>query len=407
MINSQLTDVAKPSRFVCVFNRRRDDYQVPLALAEAGLLECFVTDFYLGESPKSLWPEPLRRRALPGLPAAKVKSVWRSFLLQAVLSLWGNPPDWMWPLNGRILAKTAAKSARQSGSALYCYSYYLPESAERQPGRPVIDFEFHPDAALSLEILREDAAAYPECAQSFARELLAERIDRRHGWHLADAVVCASTMTRRSLEYAGCDPAKITVIPYGAPPPTAALSKLRPPGTCRFLFVGQGIQRKGLHHLLSAWPEIAATGAELTLVCYAIDPALAAMANQPGVRLLARQGRSDLEQIYSAHDVFVMPSLIEGFGLVYLEALAAGCHVIGTPNTGLPDLPLDSAALTLVSPGQIDELAAAMRALVERKEQGSLNPPAIAAQAAKWQWADFRKAIADHARAVLSGEDAR
>lgn len=344
---------------------------------------------------------------MQGLPAAKSKSVWRSFLLQAALSLWGNPPDWMWPLNGRILAKTAAKSARQSRAALYCYSYYLPESSERQPGRPVIDFEFHPDAALSLDILRDDAAAYPECAQSFARELLAERIDRRHGWHLADAVVCASSMTRRSLEHAGCNPAKITVIPYGAPPPSKALAGPRLPGACRFLFVGQGIQRKGLHHLLRAWPKIAATSAELTLVCYAIDPAFADMAKQPGVRLLARQERSDLERLYAAHDVFVMPSLIEGFGLVYLEALAAGCHVIGTPNTGLPDLPLDSAALTLVSPGKIDELAEAMRALVRRKEQGRLDPAVIAAQVAKWQWADFRLAIADHARAVLNAETVR
>lgn len=407
MITRPPADVAKPSNFVCVFNRRRDDYQVPLALAEAGLLECFVTDFYLGESPTSMWPEPLRRRVQPGLPAAKVKSVLRSFLLQVALSLWGNPPVWMWPLNGRILAKAAEKSARQTGSALYCYAYYLPELSERRLDRPVIDFEFHPDAALSLEILRDDAAAYPECAQSFAREQLAERIDRRHGWHLADAVVCASSMTRRSLEYAGCDPAKITVIPYGAPPQTAALSGPRPLGPCRFLFVGQGIQRKGLHHLLRAWPKIAATGAELTLVCYAIDPALAAMAKQTGVLLLSRQERSDLEQLYSAHDVFVMPSLIEGFGLVYLEALAAGCHVIGTPNTGLPDLTLDSEALTLVTPGQIDELAEAMRALVRRKEQGGLNPAVIAAQAAKWQWTDFRLAIADHARAVLSAEYAR
>lgn len=407
MIPSPPTDVPNASRFVCVFNRRRDDYQVPLALAEAGLLECFVTDLYLGESSKSIWPGPLRRRTVQGLPGRRVKSVLRSFLLQTALSLWGKPPDWMWPLNGRILASTAARKARRSGAALYCYSYYLPESIDRQPSRPVIDFEFHPDAALSLEILRDDAAAYPECAQSFTRELLAERIDRRHGWHLADAVVCASTMTRRSLEHAGCDPAKITVIPYGAPPSSAAQSRPRPPGTCRFLFVGQGIQRKGLHHLLRAWPKIAATGAELTLVCYAIDPALAAMAKQTGVRLLARQERGDLERLYVAHDVFVMPSLIEGFGLVYLEALAAGCHVIGTPNTGLPDLPLDSAALTLVTPGKIDELAEAMRALVRHKEQGRLDPAVIAAQVAKWQWADFRLAIADHARAVLNAETAR
>lgn len=407
MITRPPAHVPKPSNFVCAFNRRRDDYQVPLALAEAGLLECFVTDLYVGEIATPIWPAPLRRRAVAGLPFALTKSVWSSFLLQVSLRLFGGPPDWMWPLNARMLARAAGRHAKQKRAALYCYASYLPEPIDRQPGCLVIDFEYHPGAALSLEILRADAAIYPECAQSLAREELAGLGEQPSRWEQADAVVCASTMTQRSLEHAGCDPAKITVIPYGAQPLSATFPTPRSPGLCRFLFVGQGIQRKGLHHLLRAWPALAATGAQLTLVCYSIDPAIAALASQPGVSLLPRQGRGELEALYAAHDVFVMPSLVEGFGLVYLEALAAGCHIIGTPNTGLPDLPLDAEALTLVLPGQIDELADAMRALVRRKEQGGLNPAVIAAQAAKWQWTDFRHAIADHARAFLSAEYAR
>ncbi len=221
-------------------------------------------------------------------------------------------------------------------------------------------------------------------------------------WKVADAVVCASDMTRRSLEYAGCPAERITTIPYGFAPPSFEPAP-RPPGPCRFLFVGQGIQRKGLHHLLRAWRECPPPDSELTLVCYRIDPGIAALADMPGVRLLGRQSRPELDALYAASDVFVMPSLVEGFGLVYLEALAAGCHVIGTANTGLPNLPLDGDAATVLPAGDIPAIAGALRACAIRKAEGGFDPAAIAAQAGAWSWAQFRSAIADHARGVAGG----
>jgi len=98
-----------------------------------------------------------------------------------------------------------------------------------------------------------------------------------------------------------------------------------------------------------------------------------------------------------------MPSLIEGFGLVYLEALAAGCHVVGTENTGLPDLPLGPDARTLVPSGDIEALAATIERLIARHEAGGFDALAIASEARRWTWADFRERIADHARTVAAG----
>lgn len=100
-------------------------------------------------------------------------------------------------------------------------------------------------------------------------------------------------------------------------------------------------------------------------------------------------------------DVFIMPSLIEGFGLTYLEALAAGCHIVGTANTGLPDLPLSDAARTLVPVGDIAALGQAIEQLIARKAAGGFDAVAIAGEARNWTWSDFRARIADHARSVL------
>jgi glycosyltransferase involved in cell wall biosynthesis len=125
------------------------------------------------------------------------------------------------------------------------------------------------------------------------------------------------------------------------------------------------------------------------------------MIRSPSIRLLHRQSPAGLDALYRASDVFVMPSLIEGFGLVYLEALARGCHVIGTANTGLPDLNLSAKAATLVEAGDLHALAAALASGRDAALAGRLDKIAIAAAAAAWSWPDFRKAIAQHAAAMI------
>ena len=205
---------------------------------------------------------------------------------------------------------------------------------------------------------------------------------------------------KRTLVHAGCNADRIVVIPYGSPPPTAVL-KSRPRGSCRFLFVGQGVQRKGLHHLAEAWRLAALQGCELTVASYLIDPGIAPMLELPGVRLLGRQNSAELASLFAAADAFVMPSLVEGFGLVYLEALAAGCHVLGTGNTGLPDMELSNVAATIIPPGEPDTLASALTAIAQRKASDGLDPEGIRAEAARWGWSDFRCSIAAHAESLL------
>jgi glycosyltransferase involved in cell wall biosynthesis len=268
----------------------------------------------------------------------------------------------------------------------------------------MLNFEFHPLPHLTYETLKADAARFPEVSASFANEenSLQEEVVT-DSWRISDAIVCASSLTRRSLEHVGCDPSKITVVPYGfrdrsSLPPVQARAD---DGKCRFLFVGQGIQRKGLHHLVRAWQAAGLSDCELTLVCYHIDPGIRDLITSPSIKLLGRQSRDQLQQIYASADVFVMPSLVEGFGLVYLEAIERGCHVIGTHDTGLPDLPLSSDAVTVLASGDLDALQSALHELRRRKLARELDPVGIQAEIDKWTWQDFRRTIADHARRFL------
>lgn len=390
------------SGFVSVINGGRDGYQVPQALREAGLLRRHVTEFYPPDNPPRWWPRFLTRRRNPHLPSAEVVQSPLNFLLQRTAMAAGLPMGPVFARTDAMLGRTGLRAANRFGANLYCYAGYVPPAAAIPADMKVIDFEFHPLPGLTLEMLAADAAAYPEVAQSFAaerRQLSDARVT--DSWRRADAIVCASAMTARSLVHAGCDPGAITVVPYGFEPGAAAAPRSAE-GPARFLFVGQGVQRKGLHHLLHAWRAIDPADAVLTVVCYQIDPGIAPLADQSGVTLLPRQPRAALDALMRSADVFIMPSLVEGFGLSYLEALAAGCHVVGTANTGLPDLPLNDAALSLVEPGDVTGIVAAIGDLIARRNAGNLDPQAIADQAGAWTWADFRRRIAEHAAAVLS-----
>ncbi|MEO6041372.1 MAG: glycosyltransferase [Croceibacterium sp.] len=393
--------------FVFAMNRGRDGYQVPLALHEAGLLAIFVTDFYAPAGPLRKWLGPFGRRHHPGLAGARVRRAALSFLAQYGGQLLGFGAERFFPVSDRLLASKAARIARGLGAPLYAYSSYIPERAAAAPGQPLISFEYHPHPAYSLDILERDFARFPQVRESIEYERVdAARQLAGTSWREASHIVCASSTTLRSLAFVGCPPKRCTVIPYGVQidraPPLQAKGNAR----CQFLFVGQGIQRKGLHHLLHAWAEARLEDADLTLVCYRIDPGIEAMvvelqASGAAVRLISRQSADELAAHYRRSDVFAMPSLVEGFGLVFLEALAEGCHVLATHNTGVADLGLAARTATISDPGDIAALAENLRHCAALWRAGELDPAAIAADAARRGWADFRRDIAAHARAVL------
>lgn len=388
--------------FVCAINGSRDGYQVPVALYQAGVLRRFVTDYYAPDRPPGWLPGPMARRRSAMLPKASTVGTPSCFLIQHSAAKLGLPMNRVFPHTDPLLGHHALAQAKRLGAHLYCYSGYLPPWKQIPRGMKVIDFEFHPLPGLTMDLLREDAARYPETAWSFAQEQRHAGQERvNDSWRHADAVVCASAMTARSLEHAGCEPERITIVPYGFETYQVAESR-RQDGPAQFLFVGQGLQRKGLHHLLRAWRNVDPAQARLTLVCYAIDPGIAELARQPGVTLLGRQERPALDRLMQQADVFIMPSLIEGFGLTYLEALAAGCHIVGTANTGLPDLPLSDAARTLVPIGDVAALTETIEHLTLRRASGGLDAMAIAAEARNWTWADFRSRIAEHAGKLLA-----
>jgi glycosyltransferase involved in cell wall biosynthesis len=100
-----------------------------------------------------------------------------------------------------------------------------------------------------------------------------------------------------------------------------------------------------------------------------------------------------LKKLFRSSSLFVMPSLVEGFGQVYLEALAQGCPVLGTPHTCLPDLGKSTGAIFQVEPGNVDQLVSELEFL-SRTIPGDTDVRRRAREcAAQWPWAQFRNGI--------------
>jgi glycosyltransferase involved in cell wall biosynthesis len=404
------------AKYVCGFRGRRDSYQVPLALAEAGLLEEFVTDAYAKSPLKTLasWcstslAEKINARYAPGIPEDRVRCVWRSAAEEILGLRFRSSPSELFAKLDRDFGSAVALRARATKGNLFVYSHHAwePFTTHYEHDPRKIMFQFHPHPDTERQILENDLARFPTARASYEEEigaLVTESLRLRvsDSWRHADLILCASSFTRRSVENAGADPKICKVIPYGI---ELGGSKHFEKGCQSYskrdrftvLFVGTGNQRKGLHHLLRAW-EIASlpAGSQLVLVCRVIHPFLDEMVQRAqNVEVLRSVTNERLTQLFRTSSLMAMPSLVEGFGQVYLEALAQGCPVLGTPNTGLPDLKAEDGPIWQVEAGQVDELVSLLERLAGILPRNLEYRRSARACAARWSWDFFRAQIKD------------
>lgn len=399
--------------FVCAFRGRRDSYQVPIALAEAGLLDQFVTDQYSSKAERVLGnvlPRRLGESVLarfdPALPQSLVRRLHVTAVQESIARFAGRPAAAIYERFDPRYGDVAARCARQYKSDLFMYSPYAWSAfnaSYRHSPRRVL-FQFHPHHMLESSILRADSSANERSGIYFDGQMetihQAGATARVHGdsaWQLADHIVCASQFTRRSLIAVGARPERISVVPYGVTSDTSFddLECSTPDEGFHVLFVGSGIQRKGLHHLLLAWNRARLpVGARLTVVARVIDPGLEPLlAATP--RVIIRRGvpQAELRRLYATATLFCMPSLIEGFGQVYLEALASGLPVLGTTHTCCPDLGTPADGVFITTPGNIDELIASLETLARRLPGDCVLRTQARACAMRYTWSAFRRQI--------------
>lgn len=365
-------------KYVCAFRGRRDSYQVPLALAESDSLDQFITDIYaldwvkrLAQYAPAAVQVKVEFRSERGIPARHVRCLWGSTVLEHLRHRVGYEQMSTFHKLDPLFSLAAASRAAHTRSDLFLYTSYAWEAFTARyshtPRR--ILFQYHPHPDLENNLLAADRALYPQIGESYygspkTRAWTVSSPRERDSWKHADLILCASTFTKRSLLEAGADGGRCRVIPYGVEVPAVAEVQTAPE-LFQVVFVGAGAQRKGLHHLLLAWKQATLPlNSKLVLICRAIDQGIERLITEiPRVELRRGVTSAELHRMFASSTLFAMPSLVEGFGQVYLEALAQGCPVLGTRNSCLPDLGIEADGIFTVSPGNIDELAAKLEVL--------------------------------------------
>jgi glycosyltransferase involved in cell wall biosynthesis len=194
-------------------------------------------------------------------------------------------------------------------------------------------------------------------------------------------VLCPSPKTAAALRAYGVAPDRIFVVPPGTTKPRRALRPRR--GRVRSLLcVASLIPRKGHRVLVSALSRI--RDLDWELVCIGSldrDPRTARRVREmisiaklgPQITLVGEQPPSVVTAAYRAADLFVLPSLHEGYGMAFAEAMAHGLPIVATAAGAIPETVPPQAGL-LVPPGDTAALAQALRRVI--------TAPALAARLA-------------------------
>src|SRR6185503_17366505 len=126
----------------------------------------------------------------------------------------------------------------------------------------------------------------------------------------------------------------------------------------------------------------------------ALDPGIERLiAETPGAELIKGVKAATLRRLYAESSLFVMPSLAEGFGLVYLEALAHGCPVLGTVNTCLPDLGAEPDGIFLTPAGDPDALSDVLERLALQLRGNHDIRRSARRTAERYPWPAFRQSL--------------
>lgn len=207
-----------------------------------------------------------------------------------------------------------------------------------------------------------------------------DRIRKTTRWlihtHVA-AVVAVSGAVKRALGTSGIRADKITVIPN-----SIQLEKFDPSHIDREAIrkelgiaanesligaIGKLNRGKGVYELLRAVGMIAEGNSSVKLVFVGDGQEREGLRKEAerlgiGDKVFFTGVRKDVERMYAAMDIFVLPSTCsEAFGMVIIEAMAMGKPVIGTMVGGIPELITDRKNGILVPPGDEKALAEAIR----------------------------------------------
>jgi glycosyltransferase involved in cell wall biosynthesis len=312
------------------------------------------------------------RRFLDGLAGDKVESNWRFEFNEILLSKF-------YGVNEKTLRAVYARDVNfdhymsrhlndLNGNVFWGFQGSCFESLRSAGNKNMVAIcelaTAHAPAAK--KILEEEKALHPEWADSIDNVSFPDDYYERlcSEPHRADVVIGASEFTLRTLREDNVPEVKLRKLPLGFEIDHIPFEERdNNEGPIRLLYAGRITQRKGIKYLLEAMQSVDRREAELHIIGYTHGSG-DALKKYDNYTLHKPLQQYELFRRYMDFDALVLPSVFEGFGLVIVEAMAAGLPVITTPNTIGPELINSGENGYIVPIRDAEALASAIKALI-------------------------------------------
>jgi phosphatidylinositol alpha-mannosyltransferase len=179
-------------------------------------------------------------------------------------------------------------------------------------------------------------------------------------------------------------------------------------GTLNILFVGRLEERKGLINLLKAYHRLRKRHVDARLLVVGAGPKLREYRRYVGLRqirdveFLGRVSEAQKARYFASADMFCAPSTgQESFGIVLLEAMAAGVPIVASDIHGYKNVVQRDATGLLVEPRNHKQLAAALYALARDPDLRHQLGDAGRAKAPEYSWPRVTEQVVDYYRELL------
>jgi glycosyltransferase involved in cell wall biosynthesis len=322
--------------WICCQLGAREHYAIPRALHQSGQLAQLITDAWVPpQSPLNRLPpsalRSLRDRHHPDLSSTPVQAFTPSLLQFEATQKLQKTADW-----DRMIARNRWFQARTiqhleasqciPHPTLFTYSYAALELLKyaKSKGWRTILGQIDP-GIIEEKIVIDEHTKCPDLAPHWQPVPSGYWNNWQQECELADRILVNSRWSADLLEKAGVNPEKIKIVPlvYEASSQLfnrtypAEFSRSRP---MRVLFLGQVNLRKGMAAVLDAVRQLESLPIEFWFVGSQQITIPADLADHPQVRWVGTVPRSQTQPYYQQADVFLFPTLSDGFGLTQLEA---------------------------------------------------------------------------------------
>ena len=390
-------------RFIVIQIGARHGYAIPAILDRAGLLERFYTELcgtvgagrYLAMTRfvtrGGSRAARLAARHLPDGIAGKTRTFAWPVARRAWRSRRLGPDDAaaIFREHLRFSGELGEAMARAGyGAATHVYGMmgecgpFLAQASRR--GLRVVSEVYIP---LSTErILAEERRAFPDWEPEVP-DYAALRREAGGGDSLlrwTDHFICPISQVQNDLiANFGVRPEQTSIVPYGVEPRWFEVDPRPVPR--RVLFAGAAGLRKGIHYLAMAAERLKTKGYSYEFhVAGEVAPRVAAQPLCRHLTFLGRVPRARMRAEFEAADVFALPTLAEGLGVVQLEAMACGLPVIVTPNCG--SIVRDGIEGRIVPERDPVALADAIAEIVEDRDKRARMSAAARRRAEAFTW---------------------